>query len=158
MQCSNTVSSPTLLVVLCGTASTAWFFSFDSLIAVLGLTASSVLRSIAFVFVIGALLYVLMRQRAADIDEFNRRLDDAQRLSSIGELSSRISHDFRNVLMACRTFTDVLRRRHSSDPPELQVLANMQSALARGDHMVGEILGFASPQKSERGTIALTTW
>ena len=81
---------------------------------------------------------------AEDITErkqLNEQFLRAQRLESIGALSSGISHDLNNLLAPIMMAASMLRS-HSSDPLFLELISTIEDATERGAEIVKQVLTF----------------
>lgn len=96
-----------------------------------------------------------------DVTERNllqRKLEDAKRISSLGQLAASIAHEFNNVLMTIHTFSELLVR---SAPPSAQAIAarkHIGEAVARGKRVTNEILLYANPKEPQVESVDLTIW
>jgi len=70
-----------------------------------------------------------------------------KRLSAIGELSGRISHDLRNPLSVIKTSVSILRlRTGTSDERTQSDLVRIERAISRMTHQIDEVLDYVSPK------------
>ena len=70
-----------------------------------------------------------------------------KRLSAIGELSARISHDLRNPLSVIKTSVSILRlRTGTSDERTQSDLVRIERAISRMTHQIDEVLDYVSPK------------
>ena len=56
---------------------------------------------------------------ARDVTEHRtiaRKLEEAKRMSSLGQVAASLAHEFNNVLMGIQPFIDLLTKRAGSDP------------------------------------------
>jgi PAS domain S-box-containing protein len=83
------------------------------------------------------------------------KLDQANRLSSLGRLAATVAHEFNNVLMGISPFVEVIRRK-----PERTVAAldQIAGAVGRGKRITEEILRFTRPSELVRTDFAVEPW
>ncbi|MBV8519583.1 MAG: PAS domain S-box protein [Acidobacteria bacterium] len=83
------------------------------------------------------------------------KLEQADRLSSLGRLAATIAHEFNNVLMGISPFVEVIRRR-----PERAEFALDQvgRAVKRGKRITEDILRFTQPAAPARSVFAVEPW
>lgn len=85
------------------------------------------------------------------------KLEQANRLTSLGRLAATVAHEFNNVLMGIAPFVDLLRR--SPPPAEVATALNhIGSSVRRGRRITENILRFTQPAEPVRGFIELATW
>ena len=84
-----------------------------------------------------------------------QKLEQANRLSSLGRLAATVAHEFNNVLMGIAPFIEVIRRK-----PEriASALDQMTGAVARGKRITEEILRFTRPAELVRADFAVEPW
>lgn len=76
----------------------------------------------------------------------------AQRLGSLGTISSGIAHDLNNVLSPILMGVHSIRKK-LSDEHSLQILDSMEQSTKRGATMVRQILAFVRGLENERGIV-----
>jgi two-component system cell cycle sensor histidine kinase/response regulator CckA len=81
------------------------------------------------------------------------RLDQAQRLQSVGELAGGIAHDFNNLLTAIAGAADDLAA-HVAEPGQ-EDLAQIKGSAARGASLVRQLLAFGGQQTLQPRVLAL---
>jgi C4-dicarboxylate-specific signal transduction histidine kinase/ActR/RegA family two-component response regulator len=72
-----------------------------------------------------------------------RRLDEAERLESLGRLAGGIAHDFNNVLTAIIGYSSVLEMRLSDRVPEQEMVRRTGQAARRASETVKQLMAFA---------------
>ncbi len=74
-----------------------------------------------------------------------------KRLSAVGELSARISHDLRNPLSVIKTSVSILRLRiGTSDEKTQSDLVRIERAITRMTHQINEVLDYVNPKPINR--------
>lgn len=81
-----------------------------------------------------------LRQRVTDLES---RLEQAQRLLTIGRLTSGVAHDFNNLLTAILGYANMLRSEPSATTPVLEAADVIEKAADRATHLTSQLLGFA---------------
>jgi len=107
-----------------------------------------------FIFVVGPV--VESRKRlGAEGDLLRRRLQQAQRLESLGALASEIAHDFGNVLGAVMTTGSMLERRVAKDDPRRGDVELICDAADRGRDMIRQLMSFVRTGQTPSARVAV---
>jgi two-component system cell cycle sensor histidine kinase/response regulator CckA len=85
------------------------------------------------------------------------KLEQANRLSSLGRLAATIAHEFNNVLMGIAPFVEVIRRTSARDRIDAS-LGQIALSIARGKRITSEILRFTQPAVPVRARIDVAEW
>jgi PAS domain S-box-containing protein len=90
----------------------------------------------------------------ADIDiterkALERRLFQAEKLESIGQLAGGVAHDFNNLLTAILGFAELAQGRLPKDHPVQDDLERIVQASMRAANLVRQLLGFARKQLTQ---------
>jgi PAS domain S-box-containing protein len=96
----------------------------------------------------------------ADIDiterkALERRLFQAEKLESIGQLAGGVAHDFNNLLTAILGFAELAQSRLPQDHPAQQDLERIVQASMRAANLVRQLLGFARKQLTQPRPISV---
>jgi PAS domain S-box-containing protein len=96
----------------------------------------------------------------ADIDiterkALERRLFQAEKLESIGQLAGGVAHDFNNLLTAILGFAELAQGRLPKDHPAQQDLERIVQASVRAANLVRQLLGFARKQLTQPRPISV---
>jgi PAS domain S-box-containing protein len=96
----------------------------------------------------------------ADIDiterkALERRLFQAEKLESIGQLAGGVAHDFNNLLTAILGFAELAQGRLPKDHPAQQDLERIVQASMRAANLVRQLLGFARKQLTQPRPISV---
>jgi PAS domain S-box-containing protein len=70
------------------------------------------------------------------------RLDQIQRVSSLGQLAANMAHEFNNVLMGIQPFAEVIRHVTQSVPKAQYAIEHIMQSVRRGKKVTDEILRF----------------
>jgi PAS domain S-box-containing protein len=98
---------------------------------------------------------------ARDVTEhrnFARKLEEAKRMSSLGQIAASLAHEFNNVLMGIQPFVDVIGRSAGSVPGVAEGLGHITRAIGRGKRASQEILRFANPKEPQLFAIDAHAW
>jgi len=87
--------------------------------------------------------------------KLEQKLEQANRLSSLGRLAATIAHEFNNVLMGISPFVEVIRRKPERTAGALDQIAG---AIGRGKRVTAEILRFTRPAELVRVVFAVEPW
>ena len=83
---------------------------------------------------------------SSDITErkrIERRLQQAQRMETIGCLAGGIAHDYNNLLMAIQGRTSIMLADKDSSHPDFEHLIQIENAIQRAAGLNKQLLGFA---------------
>jgi PAS domain S-box-containing protein len=87
-----------------------------------------------------------------------RKLEEAKRMSSLGQVAASLAHEFNNVLMGIQPFVEVIARQAASTRQVAESLDHITRAIARGKRASQEILRFANPKEPQLFPIDVRTW
>lgn len=82
------------------------------------------------------------------------RLEQSDRLESLGRLAATMAHEFNNVLMGISPFAEVIRRGKNVE----KATEHIQMAVARGKRITHEILRFTRPPELVRVAVDVPSW
>jgi CheY-like chemotaxis protein len=87
-----------------------------------------------------------------------RKLEEAKRLSSLGQVAASLAHEFNNVLMGIQPFVEIIARSVTATPSISSALEHITRAIARGKRASQEILRFANPKDPQPFVIDARLW
>ena len=87
-----------------------------------------------------------------------RKLEEAKRMSSLGQVAASLAHEFNNVLMGIQPFVEVIARQAAPTRQVTESLDHITRAIARGKRASQEILRFANPKEAQLFPIDVRTW
>jgi len=103
--------------------------------------------------IVGVLVF---GQDVTQMRENERRLNEAQRLEALGQLTGGIAHDFNNLLAIIQGNLSLIQHSVSPMSEDVEVsLADAQSATSDGERLIKQLLGFAKQQPLESKAISL---
>lgn len=85
-------------------------------------------------------------------------LEEAKRMSSLGQLAASLAHEFNNVLMGISPFVEVIARNVPSTRRMSDAIGHITRAITRGKRASQEILRFANPKEPNLFSIDVRTW
>ncbi len=91
-----------------------------------------------------------------DVTERNaleERLQQMDRVSSLGRVAANVAHEINNVLMGIQPFAQLIQRRAAGDADLERASIQIGRALQRGKRVTQEILRFTQPAEPELATI-----
>ena len=102
--------------------------------------------------------WALIQERkhaAAEREQLQRQLAQAQKMETIGRLTGGIAHDFNNILASILGFTDLALTRHVPDSQSKlhEYLAHVKRAAERARDLVASMLAVTRVNKSEASTV-----
>lgn len=80
--------------------------------------------------------------------KIEEKIEEIDRLSSLGELASGLAHEIRNPLAGIKTSTQVLKGRFE-DENSKKLFNNVISEIDRMNKLISDILNFARPHKPQ---------
>ena len=89
---------------------------------------------------------VLNCRDVTERNELERKLQHAQKIDAVGHLAGGLAHDFNNVLMVIRGYTELLRADLPQDASCQADLANMEQAVDRASTVTRKLLAFSRRQ------------
>jgi PAS domain S-box-containing protein len=98
---------------------------------------------------------------ARDVTEHRsiaRKLEEAKRMSSLGQVAASLAHEFNNVLMGIQPFVEVISRNPASQERIATALGHITRAIGRGKRASQEILRFANPKEPQLFAIDAQVW
>lgn len=98
---------------------------------------------------------------ARDVTEHRniaRKLEEAKRMSSLGQVAASLAHEFNNVLMGIQPFVEVIGRSEPVTPAVREALGHINRAVGRGKRASQEILRFANPKEPQLFAIDASVW
>ena len=87
-----------------------------------------------------------------------RRLEQVQRVNSLGRVAATVVHEFNNVLMGILPFAEVIRRKAGSDERILNATEQIFNCVRRGKHVTDHVLRFTKPSDPRFDDIDLGRW
>jgi PAS domain S-box-containing protein len=87
-----------------------------------------------------------------------RKLEEAKRMSSLGQVAASLAHEFNNVLMGIQPFVETIARTVPDTLAVRDALGHITRAVARGKRASQEILRFANPKEPLLSVIDVRTW
>ena len=97
---------------------------------------------------------------ARDVTEHRtiaRKLEEAKRMSSLGQVAASLAHEFNNVLMGIQPFVEVIGR-HDPAPGVRDALGHITRAVGRGKRASQEILRYVNPKEPQLFALDATVW
>ncbi|MEF2145646.1 MAG: ATP-binding protein [Desulfovibrionaceae bacterium] len=94
---------------------------------------------------------VIMRRDITSRTEMENRLQQSEKLASIGELSTYIAHEIRNPLFAISGFANSLLRSEALDESSREKLAIILEESRRLDEILKSLLNFTRPTEQRQG-------
>ena len=97
---------------------------------------------------------------ARDVTEHRniaRKLEEAKRMSSLGQVAASLAHEFNNVLMGIQPFVEVIGR-HDPAPNVRDALGHITRAVGRGKRASQEILRYVNPKEPQLFALDASVW
>jgi len=86
--------------------------------------------------------------------KLENKLEQANRIASLGRLAATVAHEFNNVLMGISPFIEVLRRGRNIETS----LDHISRAVKRGKRVTEDILRFTQPAEPARVALDVQPW
>jgi len=91
----------------------------------------------------------------SDRRKLEQKLEQANRLSSLGRMAATIAHEFNNVLMGIAPFLEVIKR----NPARFQeAVDQIGRSVSRGKRITHDILRYARPAEPNRTVFDAASW
>lgn len=86
------------------------------------------------------------------------RLEQAQRVATLGRMAANMAHEFNNVLMGIQPFVEVLRRQTKDLPKAQDASARISESVKRGKAITDEILRHTRDAETVEQPIKVRDW
>lgn len=90
--------------------------------------------------------------------ETARKLEEAKRMSSLGQMAASLAHEFNNVLMGIQPFVQVIAANAPATRVVSDAVGHITRAIARGKRASQEILRFVNPKEPQISAIDARSW
>ena len=97
----------------------------------------------------------MQRSTQAALQASEQRLQQAQRMESVGRLAGSVAHDFNNLLTVILGFTEFLLEHLPSDDLARRDAVQIREAAERAAHLTRQLLAFSGQQVLERRVVDL---
>ena len=88
-------------------------------------------------------ILVSLDKMSKELEEYKIKLINQEKLSSIGELSSRLAHDIKNPLTVIKVTLDVIKAKNKNLTPEdIEKFERVDTAMYRITHQIDNVLDF----------------
>ncbi|MBV8544379.1 MAG: PAS domain S-box protein [Acidobacteria bacterium] len=97
---------------------------------------------------------------ARDVTEHRtiaRKLEEAKRMASLGQVAASLAHEFNNVLMGIQPFVEVIGR-HDPARGVRDALGHITRAISRGKRASQEILRYVNPKEPQLFALDASVW
>jgi|GEM_PF-6325445 len=95
------------------------------------------------------------KREEADRLEMERKLQETQRLESLGLLAGGAAHDFNNLLTAIMGMTSVVQHRLGADHAMHPLLAKILTSCERASSLCAQMLAYAQLQHVSKETVSI---
>ena len=98
-------------------------------------------------------ILISLNQMSKDLESYKSKIMMQEKLSSIGELSSRLAHDIKNPLTVIKVTLDVIKAKNKNLTPEdIEKFERVDTAMYRITHQIDNVLDFikGKPLKFEK--------
>lgn len=87
-----------------------------------------------------------------------RRLEQIQRVDSLGRVAATAAHEFNNVLMGIQPFAEVIRRLAGKNEKISKAVEQISNSVRRGKRVTEDILRFTRPVEPQLEIIEMAPW
>jgi len=98
--------------------------------------------------------FIAVKQDITERKRIEEKLQQTERMESIGRLASGVAHDLNNILTPIILSTDLLRTAEGAATRE-RLISSIEECAQRGASVVNQVLTFARGVKGERSTLQL---
>ena len=103
-----------------------------------------------------ALLYEQTLKDMTERELLQERLNQSQRMDSIGQLAGGVAHDFNNLLTVITGYTTMLLSKDPTEPADTDQLRAISKAAESGSKLTNQLLGFSRRQVIKPITLDLS--
>lgn len=103
------------------------------------------------------LLYLVARRQIEDTRTITKRIQEAQKLEALGQLTGGMAHDFNNLLTPIVGALDRLKRSDNLDPREKRFAIGAFESAERAAALTSQLLTFSRRQKLAISTVDVAT-
>jgi nitrogen-specific signal transduction histidine kinase/ActR/RegA family two-component response regulator len=103
-----------------------------------------------------ALLYEQTLKDMTERELLQERLNQSQRMDSIGQLAGGVAHDFNNLLTVITGYTTMLLSKDPTEPADTDHLRAISKAAESGSKLTNQLLGFSRRQVIKPITLDLS--
>ena len=90
-----------------------------------------------------------LKQAEEERKELEAQLQQAQKLESIGTLTSGVAHNFRNILASLSSYNQLVQVKYEHDPYLQEMAGKANKSVKKGADLVQELLQFSREQAKE---------
>ncbi|MBS3921634.1 MAG: GHKL domain-containing protein [Nitrosarchaeum sp.] len=128
------------------------FMMFFSLVLITLLVVFS-----SIIVILNSKLINALDTKNLKIDNLTKELIKAERLSAIGELAARLSHDLRNPLSVIKSSVEIslLRNKESISPKEHEVIQRINNAIQRMTNQIEDILDYVKTTELQKNQMSV---
>jgi nitrogen fixation/metabolism regulation signal transduction histidine kinase len=87
-------------------------------------------------------MLISLGKMSKDLKDYESRILKQEKLSSIGELASRLAHDIRNPLTIIKVSLDIMKAKDNLTEEELKKFQRVDEAMYRITHQIDNVLDF----------------
>ena len=116
--------------------------------------ASAGFAALASLLLASVLIWFTLRQ-LAEGRRVEERLQEAQKMEALGQITGGIAHDFNNLLTPIIGGLEVIDRKGQLDGPLRRLLESALASARRGAKVTGQLLAFSRRQRMEIGAVDL---
>ena len=85
---------------------------------------------------------ISLSKMSKDLEDYKSKILKQEKLSSIGELASRLAHDIRNPLTVIKVSLDIMKSKQNFTEEELKKFERVDDAMYRITHQIDNVLDF----------------
>jgi PAS domain S-box-containing protein len=97
-------------------------------------------------------------QNISEQKRLEDRLQQSERISSLGRLAASVAHEFNNVLMGIQPFAELIAKRSTTEDTIGNAARQIIGSVARGKRVTQEILRFTRTPDPVLRPIAVASW
>ena len=96
-----------------------------------------------------------VEKRTKEITAMNKKLEQEDRLRSLGQLTLGIAHEIRNPLMTLLTYTKLLPKKFNNPEFRTFFIDHVSLEITRLNHLVSHLLEYARPKKPQPASFSI---
>src|SRR5207247_182215 len=90
--------------------------------------------------------------------QLERRVEQVNRIDSLGRMAATIAHEFNNVLMGIQPFAEVIQRKSNGEPALKKAADHILNSVARGKGVTRDILRMSNASEPQMKSVELIPW
>lgn len=83
-------------------------------------------------------------------DLFNRQMEKAEHLASIGELAAGLAHEIKNPIAGMKGALEIINQKTDESDPKKEIFTEILLQIDKIDHIIQDLLSYAKPKEMRK--------